>query len=51
MFANVTPASYNRTETENTLKFASSVKLVTNDPTKNVENRELQRLKSDLVVK
>jgi hypothetical protein len=51
MFANVSPASFNRSETENALKFASAVKMVTNEPTKNIENREILKLQKDLATK
>ena len=51
MFINISPASYNQKETENALKFASIVKEIKNDPTKNVENREIQKLQKELELK
>jgi hypothetical protein len=48
MFVNVSPASYNREETNMSLYYAARVKLITNDPTKNVESREMSKVKQEL---
>lgn len=45
MFANVSPSSYNREETLMSMYYASRVKLITNDPFKNLETKEQSRLK------
>lgn len=49
MFVNVSPASYNRDETNMSLYYAARVKLITNDPTKNVESREMSKMKQELI--
>mmetsp|Transcript_32875 Transcript_32875/g.57426 ORF Transcript_32875/g.57426 Transcript_32875/m.57426 type:complete len:918 (+) Transcript_32875:953-3706(+) len=49
MFVNVSPASYNREETNMSLYYAARVKLITNDPTKNVESREMSKIKTELI--
>ena len=46
MFVNISPADYNREETVISLTYAARVKLITNDATKNAENREVSRLKA-----
>lgn len=46
MFVNVSPADYNTEETVTSLKYASRVKLIKNDASKNVENRELANYRS-----
>jgi kinesin family member C2/C3 len=46
MFVNVSPADYNRDETVTSLTYAARVKLITNDATKNTDNKEIARLKS-----
>ncbi|XP_041373330.1 COP1-interactive protein 1-like [Gigantopelta aegis] len=46
MFVNVSPADYNTDETVVSLTYASRVKLITNDATKNAENKEIARLKA-----
>ena len=48
MFVNISPADYNREETVISLTYAARVKLITNDATKNAENREVSRLKATI---
>jgi hypothetical protein len=48
MFVNVSPASYNRHETSISLLFAERVKMVTNKPTKNIESKEMAKIKQEL---
>ncbi|XP_071964662.1 uncharacterized protein [Antedon mediterranea] len=45
MFVNVSPADYNADETVISLTYASRVKLITNDASKNADNKEIARLK------
>eukprot|EP00033_Pygsuia_biforma_P001844 GCRY01002062.1.p1 GENE.GCRY01002062.1~~GCRY01002062.1.p1 ORF type:complete len:1326 (+),score=511.11 GCRY01002062.1:180-4157(+) len=45
MFCNISPAEYNRDETLLSLSYASRVKTITNDSSKNLETREIARLK------
>ncbi|XP_065179475.1 uncharacterized protein LOC135809954 [Sycon ciliatum] len=46
MFVNISPADYNCDETIVSLTYASRVKLITNDASKNADNKEIARLKS-----
>ncbi|GFN80567.1 kinesin-like protein [Plakobranchus ocellatus] len=46
MFVNVSPADYNVDETVISLTYASRVKLITNDASKNADNKEIHRLKA-----
>ncbi|XP_056022835.1 uncharacterized protein LOC125649969 isoform X2 [Ostrea edulis] len=46
MFVNISPADYNQDETIISLMYASRVKLITNDASKNAENKEINRLKN-----
>ncbi|KAK3096468.1 hypothetical protein FSP39_000498 [Pinctada imbricata] len=46
MFVNISPADYNAEETVISLMYASRVKLITNDATKNADNKEIARLKN-----
>nr|XP_039257940.1 myosin-11-like [Styela clava] len=46
MFVNISPADYNADETAISLTYASRVKLITNDASKNAESREVARLKT-----
>lgn len=46
MFVNISPADYNQEETVISLTYASRVKLITNDASKNAENKEVARLKA-----
>ena len=48
MFVNVSPANYNQEETTMSLFYASRVKLITNDPTKNIESKEMTVMKNEL---
>mmetsp|Transcript_8417 Transcript_8417/g.1146 ORF Transcript_8417/g.1146 Transcript_8417/m.1146 type:complete len:144 (+) Transcript_8417:2068-2499(+) len=41
MFVNISPADYNREETLMSLNYASRVKLITNEPFKNIETKEM----------
>lgn len=50
MFVNVSPADYNREETLMSLYYASRVKLITNEPIKNVESKEMSKLKHELIM-
>lgn len=45
MFVNISPADYNVDETVVSLTYASRVKLITNDASKNADNKEINRLK------
>ena len=45
MFVNISPADYNCDETITSLTYASRVKLITNDASKNADNKEIARLK------
>eukprot|EP00162_Nutomonas_longa_P015234 comp22249_c0_seq5/m.52827 comp22249_c0_seq5/g.52827 ORF comp22249_c0_seq5/g.52827 comp22249_c0_seq5/m.52827 type:complete len:176 (+) comp22249_c0_seq5:2-529(+) len=45
MFVNFSPADYNTDETVMSLTYASRCKLIKNDVTKNVETKEVQKLK------
>ncbi|XP_057300384.1 early endosome antigen 1-like [Hydractinia symbiolongicarpus] len=45
MFVNISPADYNADETVTSLTYASRVKLITNDASKNSDNKEIARLK------
>ena len=49
MFVNISPASYNLEETTMSLYYAARVKLITNDPTKNVESKEMSTLKQEIL--
>lgn len=50
MFVNVSPADYNREETLMSLYYASRVKLITNEPIKNIESKEMSKLKQELIM-
>ncbi|XP_051139409.1 kinesin-like protein KIN-14E [Andrographis paniculata] len=45
MFVNISPAESNLDETYNSLKYASRVRSIVNDPSKNVSSKEVARLK------
>lgn len=45
MFVNVSPAESNLDETHNSLMYASRVRSIVNDPSKNVSSKEIVRLK------
>ncbi|XP_068652513.1 kinesin-like protein KIN-14I [Aristolochia californica] len=45
MFVNVSPAESNLDETHNSLTYASRVRSIVNDPSKNVSSKEVARLK------
>ncbi|KAJ0988105.1 hypothetical protein J5N97_006461 [Dioscorea zingiberensis] len=45
MFVNVSPAESNLDETQNSLVYASRVRCIVNDPSKNVSSKEVARLK------
>ena len=45
MFVNISPADYNTEETVVSLTYAARVKLITNDASKNADNKEITRLK------
>ncbi|CBZ51692.1 hypothetical protein NCLIV_014870 [Neospora caninum Liverpool] len=45
MFVNISPADYNTDETVTSLMYASRVKLITNDASKQVESKQLATLK------
>ena len=45
MFVNISPTDYNAEETVTSLTYAARVKLITNDASKNAENKEIARLK------
>ena len=46
MFVNISPADYNMEETLTSLTYASRVKLITNDASKNSESKEVAKLKA-----
>ncbi|KAK3604681.1 hypothetical protein CHS0354_009292 [Potamilus streckersoni] len=46
MFVNISPADYNMDETVISLTYASRVKLITNDASKNADNKEIAKLKA-----
>ncbi|CAG2223935.1 Kinesin heavy chain,Kinesin-like protein KIN-14Q,Kinesin-like protein KIN-14S,Kinesin-like protein KIF17,Kinesin-like protein KIN-14E,Kinesin-like protein KIN-14D,Kinesin-II 85 kDa subunit,Kinesin-like protein KIN-14F,Carboxy-terminal kinesin 2,Kinesin-like protein KIN-14H,Kinesin-like protein KIN-14A,Kinesin-1 heavy chain,Kinesin-like protein 3,Kinesin-like protein KIF13B,Kinesin-like protein KIN-14L,Kinesin-related protein 7,Kinesin-like protein KIN-14R,Kinesin-like protein KIN-14I,Kinesin-like protein K len=46
MFVNISPADYNQDESVISLTYASRVKLITNQASKNSDNKEIARLKS-----
>lgn len=48
MFCNVSPTDYNAEETINSLQYAQRVKLVTNDVSRNVESKQLDKLRRAL---
>ncbi|OXB71002.1 UNVERIFIED_CONTAM: hypothetical protein H355_012613 [Colinus virginianus] len=48
MFVNVSPADYNTDETVTSLMYASRVKLITNDATKQVESKQLATMKDTI---
>jgi hypothetical protein len=48
MFVNVSPADYNQDETQSSLYYASRVKQIVNETVKNIETRELSRMKEQL---
>ncbi|KAK6179033.1 hypothetical protein SNE40_011481 [Patella caerulea] len=50
MFVNISPADYNQDESVISLTYASRVKLITNDASKNADNKEIARLK-DIIQK
>jgi len=50
MFVNVSPASYNREETMMSLYYASRVKLITNEPIKNIESKEMSKMKQEYML-
>lgn len=49
MFVNISPANYNQEETTMSLYYAARVKLITNDPSKNVESKEMSVLKQEII--
>ena len=48
MFVNISPVSANREETLTSLMFGSKAKLITNEPIKNIESKELSRLRTEI---
>jgi hypothetical protein len=48
MFVNISPASINRDETLMSLFYGDKVKLISNEPMKNVESKEMTRMKNEL---
>ena len=49
MFVNVSPADYNREETLMSLYYAARVKLIKNEPTKNLETKEMSKMKQEIL--
>lgn len=49
MFVNISPSSYNREETAMSLFYAARVKLITNEPFKNVESKEVSMMREELM--
>jgi hypothetical protein len=50
MFVNVSPTDGNLEETQNSLTYATRVRTIKNDASKNTANREMQRLKAALAM-
>lgn len=50
MFVNISPANYNGEETSQSLTYAARVKLITNEPSKNLETKEMTNLKSEVMM-
>ena len=48
MFVNISPASMNREETITSLHYGDRMKLITNEPIKNIESKEISRLKYEM---
>ncbi len=48
MFVNVSPADYNQDESQSSLYYASRVKQIVNETVKNIETRELSKMKDQL---
>jgi len=48
MFVNVSPADYNLEETQISLYYATRVKLIVNETVKNIETKEVSRMKEYL---
>ena len=48
MFVNISPASINREETLMSLFYGDKVKLISNEPMKNVESKEMTKMKNEL---
>ncbi|KAB1200217.1 Kinesin-like calmodulin-binding protein [Morella rubra] len=48
MFVNVSPADSNLDETYNSLMYASRVRSIVNDPSKNISSKEIARLKKSI---
>ena len=46
MFVNISPADYNREETLTSLRYASRVKMITNEASKQQESEEVNRLQN-----
>jgi len=49
MFVNTSPVASTNEETLSALNYASRVKLIRNEPTKNVETQEMSKLKNDIM--
>ena len=49
MFVNTSPVASHGEETLSALNYASRVKLIRNEPTKNVETQEMSKLKKDIM--
>ena len=45
MFGNISPANYNAEETITSLTYTARVRLITNNASKNADNKEIARLK------
>ena len=48
MFVNISPANINREETLMSLFYGDKVKLISNEPMKNVESKEMTKMKNEL---
>lgn len=49
MFVNISPASANKDETMISLYYGARVKMITNEPIKNIESKELSRLRTEIM--
>ena len=47
MFVNVSPADYNSSESDYSLRFGNRVKMIQNDVTKNDESEQVQKLNEE----
>ena len=46
MFVNVSPSEYNQEETQSSLYYASRMKTIVNEQSRNIETKDVTRLKN-----